>query len=376
MRRTAVAILTVTLAAVWLLLPGDMAQRDVEAQSLRQRLRDVIGRQQAAESRIEQIEESQAEAESELAGARNRAQRARDKAAQARRRLEEVRGELREVKSDLKQTEEELAGQREAMSERLVALYKAGQPSYLEVVLNATSFEDFTNRAEFSRLMSEQDQTMLTWLVETEKKLSRQRKTLEVKQAEAAALTQEADRQKRIAEKAESEAESLVKKYRNDKAATEKMLAELDAAEKRLGALIREQTRSGSYGGTSNGRYPRPVSGRLTSPYGYRTHPILGYRKFHNGVDIAAPSGTPIRACDDGKVIRAGWMGATGRTVIIDHGSGWSTSYGHCSSIYVRTGQVVTAGQTIAGVGTTGLSTGNHVHWMVYRNGNPVNPLR
>ncbi len=334
-----------------------------------------MGRQQATESRLREIRSDKAEAQSELASARNRAQQARDRASQARQRLEEVRAVLRQVKADLEQTEEELDGHQNAMSERLLALYKAGQPSYLEVVLNATSFEDFTNRAEFSRLMAEQDQNLLTWLVETEAKLHQQRAELEMKQAEVAELTRERDRQKRIAEAAEAEAESLVSRYANDQAAAEKMLAELDAAEKRLGSLIREETGGGGYGGTSSGRYSLPVSGRITSRWGYRIHPILGYRKFHNGVDIAAPSGTPIRACDDGKVIRAGWMGATGKTVIIDHGDGWSTSYGHCSSIYVSTGQVVTAGQTIAGVGTTGLSTGNHLHWMVYRNGTPVNPM-
>lgn len=375
MRRTAIVWVAV-FAIAGLLLPGSVRLDSAEAQSIRERLRSVIVRQQATESRLKEIKEEKVEAQSELASARNRAQDARDKAAQARRRLEEVRGVLRQVKADLKQTEEDLAGHQEAMSQRLVALYEAGQPSYLEVVLNATSFEDFTNRAEFSRLMATQDQNLLTWLVETEAKLREQRATLEAKQAEAEDLKQEADRQKRIAEKAEAEAESLVSKYKKDQASMEKMLAELDAAEKRLEALVREEARGGTYSGTSSGRYPMPVSGRITSPYGYRIHPILGYRKFHNGVDIAAPAGTPIRACDDGKVIRAGWMGATGKTVIIDHGSGWATSYGHCSSIYVSTGQVVTAGQTIAGVGTTGLSTGNHVHWMVYRNGSHVNPMR
>lgn len=375
MRRTAIVWIA-AFAIAGLLLPGAVRLEDAEARSLRQRLQDVLSRQRDTESRLREIKEDRADAQSELASARNRAQDARDRAAQAKRRLEEVREVLRQVKADLTQTEEELEGHQEAMSQRLVALYEAGQPSYLEVVLNATSFEDFTNRAEFSRLMAEQDQNLLTWLVETKAKLKQQRATLEVKQAEAEDLKQEADRQKRIAESAEAEAESLVAKYKRDQAAAEKMLEELDRAEKRLEALVREETRSGGYGGTSSGRYSLPVSGRITSRYGYRIHPIYGIRKFHNGVDIAAPAGTPIRACDDGKVIRAGWMGATGKTVIIDHGSGWATSYGHCSSIYVSTGQVVTAGQTIAGVGTTGLSTGNHLHWMVYRNGHHVNPMR
>ncbi|MGI5819851.1 MAG: murein hydrolase activator EnvC family protein [Armatimonadota bacterium] len=375
MRRTVAAKIAM-LAIAGLLLPGAVRLHEADAQSLRQRLQDVLSRQRATESRLKQIRTEKAEAQSGLAGARNRAQQARDSAAQANRRLEEVRGILRQVKADLVQTEEELVGHREAMSVRLRALYEAGQPSYIEVVLNATSFEDFTNRAEFSRLIADQDQGLLNTLVETQEKLTQQRATLEMRQAEAAELKQQADRQKRIAAQAAAAAESLVAKYARDQAAAEKILAELDAAEKRLEALVREELSRGSYGGTSSGRYPLPVSGRISSRYGYRVHPIYGIRKFHNGVDIAAPSGTPIRACDDGKVIRAGWMGATGKTVIIDHGSGWATSYGHCSSIYVRVGQVVSAGQTIAGVGTTGLSTGNHVHWMVYRNGSHVNPLR
>ena len=98
-------------------------------------------------------------------------------------------------------------------------------------------------------------------------------------------------------------------------------------------------------------------------------------RRFHNGVDIAAPSQT-IKAADDGRVIYAGWKSAYGRTVIIDHGSGWSTMYGHCSSISVSSGQVVSRGQRIAAVGSTGWSTGPHLHWTVYRNGSTINPLR
>ncbi|MBD3292209.1 MAG: hypothetical protein GF393_04750, partial [Armatimonadia bacterium] len=233
MRRIA-PVWTAMLAVAGLLLPGAVHLDDVEARSIRQQLRDVLNRQSATEERLEEIKEEKAEAQSELAGARNRAQQARDEAAVAKRHLEEVREVLRQTRADLEQTEEELAGHQEAMSQRLVALYETGQPSYLEVVLNATSFEDFTNRAEFSRLMAEQDQNLLTWLVETEAKLDQQRRTLEVKQAEAVQLKQEQDAKKRVAEQAEAEAESLVSKYRNDQAAAEKMLAELEAAENRL----------------------------------------------------------------------------------------------------------------------------------------------
>jgi len=354
----------------------------IEAQSYSSRLQSIRAKQREVQSRLAEIKDDQSEAASELATARNKAQQARDRAAQAEQNLSEVREILRGVKADLAQTEEELVGHREAMSERLVALYETGQPSYLEVVLNATSFEDFTNRAEFSRMIAGQDQELLDTLVETEKKLEQQRATLEVAHAEAQQLEQEASAAKAEAEKAENAAEAIVAKYRNDRKAAERDYAALEATEKEIQAFIRRQASSSSggggsssYSGTCAGNLLRPCGGRITSSYGWRIHPILHTRRFHDGVDIAAGYGTTIRAADDGKVIFAGWKGAYGRTVIIDHGSGWSTMYGHTSRIVVSRGQTVSRGQKIAEVGSTGWSTGPHLHWTVYRNGSTVNPL-
>lgn len=362
------------------LLVGAPALHEAQAQGARTRLRSVLSRQHEVRGQLREIKQEQSEATTELSRARRQEQEARDAAAAARSKLARVRGVLRQIKADLKQTEEDLAAHREAMSRRIIALYQAGQPSYLEVVLNATSFEDFTNRAEFSRLIARQDQALLADLVETEAKLRAQRAELEAREREAAELRTEAERQEQAAERHTAEARAIVARLAKDRAIYEREMAALEAAEEELTALVRRYaSRSGGggggYVGTSSGRYSLPVSGRITSPYGWRTHPVWGGRRFHTGVDIAAPSGTPIRACDDGRVIHAGWMGATGLTVVIDHGDGWSTSYGHCSRIYVGAGQTVGAGQSIAAVGSTGVSTGPHVHWMVYRNGSHVNPL-
>ncbi len=369
----------VALAGVCLLM-ATTAVDNAEAKSARQRLREILSRQRQVQERLKEIKEEQAEASSDLGRARNKAQQARDRADEAERRLEEVRAVLRDVKQDLAETEEELAGHREAMSRRLMALYETGQPSYLEVVLNATSFEDFTNRAEFSRLIAQQDQALLDTLVETEERLKQQRATLESSHQQAKELKQEADRQKRAAEEAEREAESLVAKYRNDRKAAETDFAELQKTEGEIEALIRSQGSSssggGGYSGSCAGNLLRPCAGPITSPYGYRIHPILHTRRFHNGIDIGAGYGTPIKASDDGRVMYAGWKGAYGKTVIVDHGSGWSTMYGHCSKIYVGRGEVVSRGETIAAVGSTGWSTGSHLHWTVYRNGSSINPLR
>jgi murein DD-endopeptidase MepM/ murein hydrolase activator NlpD len=117
-----------------------------------------------------------------------------------------------------------------------------------------------------------------------------------------------------------------------------------------------------------------PVNGRITSPFGYRYHPILHFGRMHKGVDIAAPSGSPIVATADGQVIRAGWAGGYGRQVRLAHGGGIVTSYSHMSSIAASVGSIVRQGQVIGYVGSSGLSTGPHTHYEVLKDGVAVNP--
>src|SRR6266480_87401 len=124
-----------------------------------------------------------------------------------------------------------------------------------------------------------------------------------------------------------------------------------------------------------NHRFSWPVNGPITSPFGYRTDPVLGGNRLHAGVDIGASSGTPIKAAGDGVVVMAGWNGGYGNFTLIDHGGGLATGYGHQSSIGVRVGQHVSTGEVIGQVGSTGASTGPHLHWEVRVNGTPVDPM-
>lgn len=119
-----------------------------------------------------------------------------------------------------------------------------------------------------------------------------------------------------------------------------------------------------------------PISGRLSSQYGLRVHPIMGGMRWHNGVDLAAPAGTPIRATSAGVVSRADWTGGYGLLVELDNGAGLQTLYGHMSRIAVSAGQKVQMGDVLGYVGSTGLSTGPHVHYEVRRDGRSVDPLR
>jgi len=128
-------------------------------------------------------------------------------------------------------------------------------------------------------------------------------------------------------------------------------------------------------GGEDSSRIALPVHGRMTSGFGNRFHPILGYVRFHDGVDLAASAGTPIVAAADGRVIGAGWRGGYGQQVQIAHAGGVDTLYGHMSRIAARAGELVRKGQVIGYVGSTGLSTGPHLHFEVTKDGRPVNPM-
>ena len=150
------------------------------------------------------------------------------------------------------------------------------------------------------------------------------------------------------------------------------------AAKKKGGSSSSSTTTTTSSGATRySGTFTWPLPGYTnnSSAYGWRVHPIFGTRKFHKGEDIPAPTGTPIVAAASGTVTTAGWVSGYGNYTVINHGGGVMTAYGHQSAIHVSVGQTVTAGQTIGLVGSTGNSTGPHLHFEVYVNGSTQNPM-
>jgi len=186
-------------------------------------------------------------------------------------------------------------------------------------------------------------------------------------------------RQQLLSQKQQYEAEAqqqeqLIGRLRQDQAALEAAEAQLARDSEQLAVLIRQRLETSTVV-RGTGRMIYPAAARITSRFGSRVHPILGYRRFHAGIDFGASYGTTIRAADGGRVIFSGWYGGYGQAVIIDHGGGITTLYGHASRLYVREGQTVQQGDAIAAVGSTGLSTGPHLHFEVRQNGNPVNPM-
>jgi murein DD-endopeptidase MepM/ murein hydrolase activator NlpD len=191
------------------------------------------------------------------------------------------------------------------------------------------------------------------------------------------------DNLQRVAQVAEQAAarERLLRELKHDRVLQEQQLQELEDTSNDIQhsleeELIRRQANPGSYRALPrwSGGLGRPAMGPITSRFGYRMHPVLGYRRLHAGVDIGARTGAPVAAAADGEVFFASWRGGYGRCIILLHGGGMSTLYGHLSRISVSAGQRVRRGQRIGAVGSTGLASGPHLHFEVRRNGVPVAP--
>jgi len=366
--------------ALALLICGQ-GPEDADAQSLsrlRERLQRTLGQRKQVEQKLKNLKAEQATARYQLSKVQKELEDARGRLSAARRKMARIESDLHKVKAEKEKTEKQLAVHSKVMSERLLAMYEVGAPSYLEVVLNATDFEDFANRAEFARLVAKQDKKLLSALAEARKKLTAQKAIIEDYRQDQAELTAQIQYETALVDKRKREAASLVRKANRDRSAAEAEYAALLEAARDMSSLINrvQRGRGGArYTGKWSGHFLTPVHGRITDRFGWRIHPVWHTRRFHNGVDIAAPIGTPIRAADKGLVIQSGWWGAFGKCIIIDHGSGWSTMYGHCSSLLVKKGDVVRQGETIGRVGSTGVSTGPHLHWSVFKNGTALNPL-
>jgi murein DD-endopeptidase MepM/ murein hydrolase activator NlpD len=277
------------------------------------------------------------------------------------------------------------------LKRRLVDVYEHGDLGYLSVLLASKSFTDFVERWEDLRLLIAANQRAVRARKAAEEKVASAQRDLESTQAALQSQEQAQQRarnQLAILADERSNLVAVADAQRRHVASEVAQIEDLSASEEaQLEALIVERQReleaqreaarraAGIVGTTSApGALAWPVSGTITSPFGYRRNPFGGGMEFHQGLDIAAPMGTTITAAASGTVISAGWYGGYGNYILIDHGGGMATGYGHCSQIFVSVGQQVQKGQAIGAVGSTGASTGPHVHFEVRIHGKPVDP--
>lgn len=274
---------------------------------------------------------------------------------------------------EIENKQRDLDGRLAIFNTRLKEIYQYGDVDFLEVLLQSSSLTDFLTRFEYLRYIADNDQKLL-------EEVKGLKQTLEDEKASLVAQKEELESKKITHESkvqelqvASNRQQELVNDKQHEVELEYASLAAFEEASNQIAAQIRSlQTSSGK--APSSMVWPCPSSHRVTSPYGPRVHPIKKTKSVHTGVDIGASSGSKIVAAADGKVIAAGYNSAYGNYIIIDHGGGTSTLYGHMSAFVAHNGDQVTAGQQIGKVGSTGLSTGPHLHFEVRINGQHTSP--
>ncbi len=316
--------------------------------------------------------------------------------------LEQIERNIAELKAKISVKEEEIAvaeeqlaealekeeNQRTSMINRIRMVYEAGDPQMTEMLLKSSSFGDFLNKADYVERVISYDQQM--WqdyktvreyveLCKQELELEREildeaKAGVEEEQRNLEALIEQKNRDILEYESDISNKEQAIKEYEEEIKAQEEEISTLEAqiAEEKKKILANSGVVLTYDGGTF--KFPLASYTRVSDDYGMRIHPILGIQQLHNGVDFAAPKGTAIYAAYDGVVVAATYSGTMGNYVMIDHGDGLYTIYMHASQLYVEKDDIVVRGETIAAVGSTGRSTGNHLHFSVRLNGAYTSP--
>ena len=257
--------------------------------------------------------------------------------------------------------------------------YEQGDISYLEVLLNSSSFSDLLSRMEIITSLMDYNQKVVDEYTAAKEDIEQKRDDLQQTQDEQ--KDYEENLNYKVEDLAASEAEQAalqesIEAYKAESEAEyDRIAAEMQSVSDQIAELSRQSAASGSVpAGDGTLIWPTPSCTTNSSAYGWRIHPIYGTMKFHAGEDIPAGYGADILAAASGTVVTAGWVSGYGNYTVIDHGGGMMTAYGHQSQILVSVGETVTQGQLIGKVGSTGNSTGPHLHFEVYINGETVDP--
>lgn len=326
----------------------------------------------------------------------------RDKIEKISDQIEDKKQEIEETTNELKKAQEDEEEQYELMKKRIKFMYENGNTAYIEMILEAKSLSQFLNRAEYVKKISDYDRDLLIKFKETKQYIAKTKETLENEEKDLANLKEETKAKQIEVSDLIDQKSVQIAKYESDILSAKELQDDYEADIKEQNDVIfaleasvaakkaeikrlQEAEKGANSGKTTTVNitttydggtftWPCPSSTTISSEYGNRLHPVLGINKFHNGIDIAASSGSTIVAAYTGTVVGAGYNSSMGNYVMIDHGDGLYTIYMHASALYVTNGQNVTKGDKIAAVGSTGRSTGPHLHFGVRLNGSYVNP--
>jgi len=287
---------------------------------------------------------------------------------------QEITMKIEESKQKISELNIKIENNNEILEERLRVMYKNGTSGYMEVILNSKNIVDALTRMDMIQLIVKSDVDLLKSITEQkaeveELKLSQETERLEL----TAVINNLAAKQNEVTIASRSK-ETYMASIQGDINEIQRQEAEMNAQSAKIEKEILAAQRAVEYAGGEMA-WPVPGNYKITSPFGGRYDPITGVWSSHGGTDIAAPYGSAIVSANDGVVIFAGWHYSYGNYIIVDHGGGIATLYGHCSKLLAAKGQAVSRGETIAKIGSTGYSTGNHLHFEVRINGVRTQPM-
>ncbi|MEL6222025.1 MAG: peptidoglycan DD-metalloendopeptidase family protein [Cyanobacteria bacterium J06627_8] len=379
MRAWVTAIVTAIVASTLSLLfvlsissPGNAQSTDI--QRLQRQQQQVEQERRTLQQQRNEVESQENQAEDKLRGLEDTIQSTAEDIAENEEKLAIANAQLNTLQEELAAAEQRFQDRQFATIGRLRFLQRQTSSEGWAVLLQSSDINEFLDRRHHLKRLYEADRAILTDLKTEADDLEQRRRTVERQKNEIALLTQELLARKTEFEAQAQEQQKLVSRLQDDRRALEAAEAQLAADSENLSGLIQQRLAASQGIVRGTGRFIFPANGRISSSFGNRVHPILGYRRFHAGIDFAASYGTTIRAADSGRVIFSGWYGGYGRAIVINHGNGLTTLYAHASRLFVSEGAIVQQGQAIAAVGSSGLSTGPHLHFEVRRNGSPINP--
>ncbi|MEH2267661.1 MAG: peptidoglycan DD-metalloendopeptidase family protein [Nostoc sp.] len=353
--------------------------------TLRQQKQQMNQQHQSVVNERDRLTNLQQEAQKNLTGLKQNLQTTDSYIQESESRLQLAAQRLQQLESDLAVAERSYEERQIATVARLRYLQRS--PAFVgwAVLLQSQNISDFFSRRHQLKLVYQADEQILVKLNQQANLINKQKTEVEQQKNEIGLIREQLLAQKTDYQTQAQSQSELIQRLNSDRLALEAAQNQLERESKNLEVLIQQKVAEAEEAqGKTNSRtsiiirgtgvMTYPSDAPTSSPFGWRMHPILGYRRFHAGLDFAASYGSKIRAADSGTVIFAGWYGGYGRAVIIDHGKGITTLYGHTSELYVTEGQTVERGQAIGAVGSTGFSTGPHLHFEVRRNGTPVDP--
>lgn len=265
---------------------------------------------------------------------------------------------------------------------RIVQIYKHKRNNYLDFLINSDDINAFLDRLYFENIIIAYDKKRLEETKVHARDILALKARIELQKRNLESSIQDINKQQINIQDAIDKNEKLIEKLKTDRATWEKSEKELARQSRAISQMINHEIKKTEKQGVNvvvSTGFVRPVQGKITSPFGSRMHPIFKRKIFHSGIDIGAPYGTPIRAANSGRIMFVGWYSGYGKVIIINHGNingiPTTTLYAHMSTTIAKQGASVVKGDVIGKVGTTGYSTGPHLHFEVRQKGNPVNPL-